>query len=182
MHEFYPWTNPIIPYQSRLKVLIRNSVKILAWLCKLIEAEWRIYASVNQTITWTAPSHYLNQCWNIVNSNLRNKLQWYLQRSSYFFIQGKAFENVVCEMVEILSRPQCVNWRDFIIDFSTFQMLRLMIWILDKESTDWQTPASIRYNCLIVVATCQINDMRWHARRMMDISHPCVLLWLVIDK
>ena len=27
---------------------------------------------------WTAPSHYLNQCWNIVNWTLMNKLQWIL--------------------------------------------------------------------------------------------------------
>ena len=30
------------------------------------------------------PSHYLNQFWNIVNSNLRNKLQWNLKRNSWF--------------------------------------------------------------------------------------------------
>ena len=29
-----------------------------------------------------APSHYLNQCWNMVNSNIRNKLQWNLKRIS----------------------------------------------------------------------------------------------------
>ena len=27
-------------------------------------------------LTWSAPNHYLNQCWNIINWNLRNKLQW----------------------------------------------------------------------------------------------------------
>ena len=27
-----------------------------------------------------------------------------------FVIQDNAFENVVCETVAILSRPQCVNW------------------------------------------------------------------------
>ena len=27
-------------------------------------------------VTWSAPSHYLNQCWNIVNWTFRNKLQW----------------------------------------------------------------------------------------------------------
>ena len=26
-------------------------------------------------VTWTVPSHYLNQCWNIINWTLRNKLQ-----------------------------------------------------------------------------------------------------------
>ena len=58
---------------------------------------------------------YLNQCWNIVNWNLRKKLQWDLKRNSYIFIEEKAFENVVCEMAGILYRPLCVNqliwWR-----------------------------------------------------------------------
>ena len=31
---------------------------------------------------WAVPSNYLNQCWNIVNWNLRNKLQWNFNRNS----------------------------------------------------------------------------------------------------
>ena len=38
-----------------------------------------------------------------------NKLQWYLERNSYFFVQENEFENVVCEMAAILSQPQCVE-------------------------------------------------------------------------
>ena len=60
-------------------------------------------------LTWSVPSHYLNQCWNIVNCNLRNKHQWNLNRNSYIFIQENAFENVVWKMTAILSRPQCLN-------------------------------------------------------------------------
>ena len=74
----------------------------------LIEAEWRIYASVNKhhwfkqwLVVWSAPSHYLNQSWNIVNWILRNKLQWNLNRNSYIFIQENAFENVVWKMAAI---------------------------------------------------------------------------------
>ena len=36
-------------------------------------------------VAWSAPSHYLNQCWNIVNSNLRNKLQWNLKQHTFSF-------------------------------------------------------------------------------------------------
>ena len=36
---------------------------------------------------WSAPSHYLNQCWDIVNWTLRNKSQWNLNRNLYIFIQ-----------------------------------------------------------------------------------------------
>ena len=54
------------------------------------------------------PSHYLNQCWNIVNWSLGNKLQWNFNRNSNIFSQEKAFENVVCEMASNFSWPQCV--------------------------------------------------------------------------
>ena len=60
-------------------------------------------------VAWSAPSHFLNQCWDIVNWTLRNKLQWNFNRYSNIFIQENAFENGVCERASILSRPQCVN-------------------------------------------------------------------------
>ena len=56
-----------------------------------------------------APSHYLNQCWNIVNWTLRNKLQWSPNQNSKIFIQENAFVNVVWKMAAILSRPQYVS-------------------------------------------------------------------------
>ena len=60
-------------------------------------------------VAWSAPSHYLNQCWNIVHWNLGNKLQWNFNRYSNLFIPENGFESVVCEMAAILSQPQCVN-------------------------------------------------------------------------
>ena len=60
-------------------------------------------------VAWSAPSHYQNQCWNIVSKTLRNKLQWIFSRNSNIFIQENAFESVVCEKAAILSRPQWVN-------------------------------------------------------------------------
>ena len=59
-------------------------------------------------VAWTAPSHYLNQYWNIVNWTLRNKLQWNFNRDSHIFIQENALVNVG-KMVAILSLPQCVK-------------------------------------------------------------------------
>ena len=55
------------------------------------------------------PSHYLKQCWNIVNWTSPNKLQWNVNRNSYIFIPENPFQNVVWKMAAILSRPQCVN-------------------------------------------------------------------------
>ena len=52
----------------------------------------------------------MNQCWNIVNSNHREKFLWNLNPNWYIFIQNNRFENVVCEIVSILSRPQYVYY------------------------------------------------------------------------
>ena len=38
--------------------------------------------------------------------------KWNLKQNPWLFIQGNAFENVVCEMAMILSGPQYVNVND----------------------------------------------------------------------
>ena len=59
--------------------------------------------------SYSTTSHYLNQCWVIVNWTLRNKLQWNFNKNSKLFIHEKASENIVCEMAAILSRGRRVN-------------------------------------------------------------------------
>ena len=72
-----------------------------------------MYASVNWVsigsdngliVAYSAPSHYLNQCWNIINWTFRDKFQWNLNRNLFICIQGNASENIVCEKAAILSR------------------------------------------------------------------------------
>ena len=66
-------------------------------------------------VAWTAPSRYLNQCWNIVDMTLRNKLQWNINQNTKLFFHKNVFENVVCEMAAILSRERwvkCMNCCD----------------------------------------------------------------------
>ena len=78
----------------------------------------------NLTIAWSAPSHYLNQCWNIVNWTIRNKFQLNCYRNWKIFSQENAFENVVWKMAAIMSRPQCVNFKvtcqNYDYDFETY--------------------------------------------------------------
>ena len=45
----------------------------------------------------------------MVNWTFRNKLQWIFYQNSNIFIQGHAFESVVCEMAAILSRGRWVK-------------------------------------------------------------------------
>ena len=74
--------------------------------------QWRFEGVIFKFITYNSPpSHYLNQWWNIVNANLRNKLQWNFNQISNILIDENAFENVVYEMVANLCRRQCVNMR-----------------------------------------------------------------------
>ena len=54
-------------------------------------------------VAWSAPSHYLNQCLNIINWTLRNIFRWQFDRNSYVLIQENAFENVAS-----------AKWRPFV--------------------------------------------------------------------
>ena len=60
-------------------------------------------------VAYSAPSHYLNQCWVIVNWTLRNRLQWNFNQNTKLFIHENASENIVCEMATILCRGRWVN-------------------------------------------------------------------------
>ena len=62
-------------------------------------------------VACSVPSHYLNQCWNIINLTLKIKIQLNVKWNSYIIIQENAFENVICKMAAILSRPRRVKWR-----------------------------------------------------------------------
>ena len=48
-------------------------------------------------------------CWIIVNWTPRNKLQGMFNQNTKFFIHENASENIVCEMVAILSRERWVK-------------------------------------------------------------------------
>ena len=53
-------------------------------------------------VTYSVPSHYLNQCWVIVNWNIRNKLQWNFNQNKKIFIHKNASENIFCKTAAIL--------------------------------------------------------------------------------
>ena len=54
-------------------------------------------------VVYSAPSHYLKQCWVIVNWTLKNNLQCNLNQNTKFFIHENASKNVVHEKAAILS-------------------------------------------------------------------------------
>ena len=60
-------------------------------------------------VTYSPPSHYLNQWCPIVNQTLRNIFQWNIIWNTKVFIKENAFEDTVCEIGSTLSWPKCVN-------------------------------------------------------------------------
>ena len=76
------------------------------------EAEWRISASVNETIIGSdnglSPICHQAIIWtndNIVNGNIKSMFHWNTVWNSKIFIQENTFENFVREMSIIVSRP-----------------------------------------------------------------------------
>ena len=60
-------------------------------------------------VAYSAPSHYPNQRWVIVNWDLRNKRLWNFDRITKLLIHENASENVVYEMAAILSSGRWVK-------------------------------------------------------------------------
>ena len=61
-------------------------------------------SSLNQIIAWSAPSHYLNQCWDIVNWNLRNKFHEILSQTEAY-----SFKNMYLKKSSGQWRPFCLG-------------------------------------------------------------------------
>ena len=100
-----PWCRTICPCLQAMSIL--NSSPPSA----TYKHHWN-WSALLQTMACRlfSANPLLNQCWVIINSTLRNNLQWNFSQISNFFIQESAFEKVVCEMTAILSQPQWVNW------------------------------------------------------------------------
>ena len=88
-----------------INICVNSSPPSVAYMRQIIGQHW----FKEWLVAYSAPSHYLNQCWRIVNWTLGDKRQWNLNQNTFFFIHESAFENIVCEMVAILSRGRWVN-------------------------------------------------------------------------
>ena len=90
-------------------------------------------------VTWLAPSHYLHQCWNIVNWASRNKLRWNISGNSCILIQENPFQNAIWKMVAILFQLQCVNWLRHICELG-YQSLGYWLVLIPHQAMvniDW---------------------------------------------
>ena len=75
----------------------------------LCPIHWSQVLRCEWLVAWLPVSHYLKQCWNIVNWILGNKSQWnFFNGNLYIFIKENIFE-IVRILVGILSQPQCID-------------------------------------------------------------------------
>ena len=81
-------------------IFLLTHLPLVPHIC-ISESGWHWFRKC--LVVYSAPSHYLKQCWNIVDWTLRNKLQWYFNWNSYIFIEKNAFECVNSEMAAISS-------------------------------------------------------------------------------
>ena len=107
-------------------------------------------------MAWSASGQYLNQCWYMLNSNPRNKLQWNLKWKSYIYMQKNAFENGVCEMAAILSLPQCVShyWPKWIL---SSRQVKLNLSVSKVSSKFHYEIVPWNWNAL----TCALTSRQW---------------------
>ena len=89
-------------------------------------------------------SHYLNQCWDIVNWTLRNMLQWNFNQNIKLFIHKNTTENVFSEMAAILSSGRWAN--------SSWPWV---VYVCCKNSSHFPSDADI----YIYIYTCTVKPL-----------------------
>ena len=95
-----------IPYDPVTIVSVKTHLPLVPDICVSESGQhWFRYGLV----AYSAPSHYLNQFWILVNWTLRNKLRWNFNQNTKLYIHENASENIVCETSTILSRGKRVN-------------------------------------------------------------------------
>ena len=124
----------------------------------------------NWLVALSAPSHYLSQCWNIVNSNFSNKLQWNLKRNSCILVK-KMHLNIsseiwrsCCLVLNVLIRAllksessanmcqqQCSVFFRMFINYSW-----CVSWIKLKKKIFWFCPNVFTLNQLFILNALSI--------------------------
>ena len=95
------------------------------------------------------PSHYLNQCWLIVNCTLWNK-----------FYRNLNLANVICKMAAILFRPQCVEWIYSINIMIMRRIKSIVILAISHVFMIFFPEELFAYHDSIILMYCKISNIR----------------------
>ena len=128
-------------------VLLTRQISHWGWMTRICVGKLTIIGSYNGL---SARSHYLNQCWYIIDWTPGNKIRWKLDRKWYFFIQENAFENVIWELLTF----QIALWDTCRIELgvshhrksSLFFEFRNLLWWKSKCHHSWVPKTAILAN------------------------------------
>ena len=85
----------LIKFCTKHRATLTNSSPLVPQICVRESGQhWFRY----WLVAYSAPSHYVNHFWFIVNWILSNKLQWHISQNTKCSIHKNAFEKVVGEM------------------------------------------------------------------------------------
>ena len=87
----YTIRSKIVPFNDAFwRMLILHSTTLLThwgWVTHISVSQISHHCFKYWFFACLAPSHYLNQCWLVVNWNLRNYIQWHFDLKLNIFIQ-----------------------------------------------------------------------------------------------
>ena len=95
---------------------------------------WIGIGSDNGVSPISASSHYLKQCWLIVNWTFRNKRQWNFSQNRKLFVHENASENIVGEMQPFCSGEDELNAGHFNLISCAISFVMVMCGSIDPES------------------------------------------------
>ena len=116
---------------------------------------WVIIGSGN--VACLAPSHYLNQCWLIIN--------WTLNWNSSIFCKGNSFQNAVCKMAAILLWPWCVNslkpGETYMLHWMGQSLVQVMCYAINWTKADllWFPPLGTNFNEILNMQKCFLKKI-----------------------
>ena len=125
---------------------------------------------------WTVPSHYLCQCWHIVNWTPENNVQWNFDQNSYNFIQENPFQNAVWKMATILSRRNVLTHCSLVVSYGLIEIsnnwfrqylatsgwsVKAITVIKQQGNYEIQQQLSISLQCWTIIC---IGNICWHTK------------------
>ena len=134
------------------------------------------------------PSHYLNQCWNIVNWTLGNTFQWNFYRNQYIFIQEMHLKISSAKwrlfhLVLIVLKPINITYmyRDLHVTVMFFHHL-LIHWGRDKMAAFSQTTLSNGFSWMKILEFRLKIHWSLFLRVLLTIFQHWLRWWLGADQ
>ena len=105
--------------------------------------------------TYFAPSHYLNECWVIVNWTPRNKPRWNFIQNKKLYIHENVSKSITCEIMAICpARDEFTLKHNWVYFFKVILFLRFSTTIVIFLVRNWSNTTDIISALWLLMAWC----------------------------